>query len=107
MPFPVAPSPSPSRVCDHAMMRRWLIVLSTLLVGAASATTVGITAPRARAGDAPIGHIGDTLRVDTGSYVADITVSSVADTSFSRRLREVQKITNARIVTFIPETTRT
>ena len=33
--------------------------------------------PRAWAGDAPIGHIGDTLRVDTGTYVADVTVSSV------------------------------
>ncbi|WP_156664757.1 hypothetical protein [Mycobacterium sp. 852002-51057_SCH5723018] len=54
-------------------MRRWLIVLSALLVAAA-----GLTAPRARAGDAPIGHIGDTLRVDTGTYVADVTVSGVA-----------------------------
>ncbi|MGO9158131.1 hypothetical protein [Mycobacterium sp.] len=54
-------------------MHRWLIVLSTLLVAAASAAAV----PRAWAGDAPIGHIGDTLRVDTGTYVADITVSSV------------------------------
>ena len=36
-----------------------------------------VAAPRAWAGDAPIGHIGDTLRVDTGTYVADITVSSV------------------------------
>jgi hypothetical protein len=26
----------------------------------------------------PIGHIGDTLRVDTGAYIADVTVSSVA-----------------------------
>ncbi|OBG23225.1 hypothetical protein A5764_11655 [Mycobacterium sp. 852002-51057_SCH5723018] len=55
------------------MVRRWLIVLSALLVAAA-----GLTAPRARAGDAPIGHIGDTLRVDTGTYVADVTVSGVA-----------------------------
>ena len=60
-------------MCDHAKVRRWLIVLSTLLVAAAS-----VTAPRARAGDAPVGHIGDTLRVDTGTYVADVTVSSVA-----------------------------
>jgi hypothetical protein len=54
-------------------MRRWLIVLPTLLVAAAGTAA----APRAWAGDAPIGHIGDTLRVDTGTYVADITVSSV------------------------------
>jgi hypothetical protein len=58
-------------------MRRWLIVLSTLLVAAAGAALTGIATPRAWAGDAPIGHIGDTLRVDTGTYVADITVTSV------------------------------
>jgi hypothetical protein len=44
---------------------------------AASVTAVGVAAPRARAGDAPIGHIGDTLRVDTDTYVADVTVSGV------------------------------
>jgi hypothetical protein len=60
-------------------MHRWLVVLSTLLVAAASVTAVAVgSAPRALAGDAPIGHIGDTLRVDTGTYVADVTVSSVA-----------------------------
>lgn len=59
-------------------MRRWLFVLSTLLIAAASVSAAGVTAPRARASDAPIGHIGDTLRVDGGTYVADVTVSSVA-----------------------------
>ncbi len=59
-------------------MRRWLIVLSTFFVAAAGVTAIGIAAPRAHAGDAPIGHIGDTLRVDTGTYIADVTVSSVA-----------------------------
>jgi hypothetical protein len=61
-------------------MHRWLIVLSTLFIAAASITAIGtsvVSLPRAWAGDAPIGHIGDTLRVDTGTYVADITVSSV------------------------------
>jgi hypothetical protein len=58
-------------------MHRWLIVLSTFLVAAASVTAAGIAAPHARAGDAPIGHIGDTLRVDTGTHVADVTISSV------------------------------
>ncbi|OSC37448.1 hypothetical protein [Mycobacterium decipiens] len=53
-------------------MRRWLIVVSIFLVAAA-----GVAAPRAWAQDAPIGRIGDTLRVDTGSYVADVTVTSV------------------------------
>ncbi len=59
-----------------AKMHRWPIVLSTVLVAAAGVT--GVAAPLARAGDAPIGHIGDTLRVDTGKYIADVTVSSVA-----------------------------
>ena len=60
-------------------MHRWLVVLSTLLVAAASVSAVAVvSAPRALAGDAPIGHNGDTLRVDTGTYIADVTVSSVA-----------------------------
>jgi hypothetical protein len=45
-------------------MRRWLIVLSAFLVAAAGLTApgvAGVSAPRAWAGDAPIGHIGDTL----------------------------------------------
>ena len=61
-------------------MHRWLMVLSAV-VAAASLTATGVavvSAPRAWAGDAPIGHIGDTLRVDTGTYIADVTVSSVA-----------------------------
>jgi hypothetical protein len=52
-------------------MRRCLVVLVTVI----AATLVGL--PRASAGDAPIGHLGDTLRVDTGKYIADVTVSSV------------------------------
>ena len=52
-------------------MHRWLLVLVTFAAAAVVAT------PRAAAGDAPIGHIGDTLRVDTGKIIADITVSSV------------------------------
>lgn len=62
-------------MCHYSKMRRWLIVLSTLLIAAAS--TAGVAAGRAWAQDAPIGHIGDTLRVDTGTYIADVTVSSV------------------------------
>jgi hypothetical protein len=58
-------------------MHRWLIIVSTALVAAGGVTAIGVAAPRARA-DAPIGHLGDTLRVDTGTYVADVTVSSVA-----------------------------
>ena len=52
-------------------MRRCLVVLVTVI----AATLVGL--PRASAGDAPLGHLGDTLRVDTGKYIADVTVSSV------------------------------
>jgi hypothetical protein len=48
-------------------MRRCLVVLVTVI----AATLVGL--PRASAGDAPIGHLGDTLRVDTRKYM----VSSV------------------------------
>jgi hypothetical protein len=61
-------------------MHRWLAVTTTFLVAVAGVVTVaGPTSavPRAWASDAPIGHLGDTLRVDTGTYVADITVSSV------------------------------
>jgi hypothetical protein len=59
-------------------MHRWLIVLSALLVAFGGILSVDTAIPRARAGDAPIGHLGDTLRVDTGTYVADVTVTSVA-----------------------------
>ena len=52
-------------------MRRCLVVVITVF----AATLIAI--PRASAGDAPIGHLGDTLRVDTGKMIADITVSSV------------------------------
>ncbi|MGH3542226.1 MAG: hypothetical protein ACRDT5_01315 [Mycobacterium sp.] len=52
-------------------MHRCLVVLITVF----AATLV--SAPRASAGDAPIGRLGDTLRVDTGETIADVTVSSV------------------------------
>ncbi|MBY0442049.1 MAG: hypothetical protein K2Q25_07940 [Mycobacteriaceae bacterium] len=52
-------------------MHRWLVPLITVI-----AMTV-VAVPHALAGDAPIGRLGDTLRVDTGNVVADITVSSV------------------------------
>ncbi|WP_246216867.1 hypothetical protein [Mycobacterium botniense] len=35
------------------------------------------TVSPASAGDAPIGRLGDTLRVDTGKIIADVTVSRV------------------------------
>ena len=64
-----------------AKMHHWLLVASAFLVAVAGAITVGIATvpmPRAWAGDAPIGHIGDTLRVDSGTFIADVTVSGVA-----------------------------
>jgi hypothetical protein len=41
-------------------LRRCLVVVIAVL----AATLIAV--PRASAGDAPIGHVGDTLRVDTG-----------------------------------------
>jgi hypothetical protein len=65
-----------------ATMHRWLTVTTTFFIASfiagAGVIASGFAAPPARAGDAPIGHIGDTLRVDTGTYVADVTVSSVS-----------------------------
>jgi len=52
-------------------MRRCLVVLVAVL----AAALIGV--PPASAGDAPIGHLGDTLRVDTGKMIADVAVSSV------------------------------
>ncbi|BBZ14293.1 hypothetical protein [Mycobacterium branderi] len=52
-------------------MHRWLVALITVVVAGL------VAAPRASAGDAPIGHIGDTLRVDNGKIIADVTVSFV------------------------------
>src|SRR6201992_2674751 len=52
-------------------MRRYLVAVITVV----AATLIAV--PRASAGDAPIGTLGDRLRVDTGKMVADITVSSV------------------------------
>src|ERR1700759_633835 len=52
-------------------MRRYLVAVITVF----AAILTGV--PRASAGDAPIGHLGDTLRVDTGKMNADVTVSSV------------------------------
>ncbi|GBE67104.1 hypothetical protein MFM001_35660 [Mycobacterium sp. MFM001] len=52
-------------------MHRWLVALITVVVAGL------VTAPPASAGDAPIGHIGDTLRVDNGKIIADVTVSFV------------------------------
>jgi Domain of unknown function (DUF1942) len=56
------------------MMRRWFVGLFAVMV------VVGaLVAPPASAGDTPIGHLGDTLRVTDadGNIVADVTVVNV------------------------------
>lgn len=52
-------------------MHRWLVLLIVFIAAGF------VAAPHASAGDTPIGRLGDTLRVDTGSITADITVSNV------------------------------
>jgi hypothetical protein len=52
-------------------MRRWLVGFFSVMVFAAA-----FVAP-ASAGDAPIGRLGDTLRVSDGTIVADVTVVNV------------------------------
>jgi hypothetical protein len=63
-----------------AEMHRWFVVVVTLIVPLAAILVA--PEPRALAGDAPIGRIGDTLRVDYddpayGRVVADVAVHEV------------------------------
>ena len=53
-------------------MRRWFAGLVS-----ASAVLSVLVAPPSSASDAPIGHLGDTLRVTDGNIVADVTVVNV------------------------------
>ena len=54
-------------------MRRFLLALTAMI-----ATVAGVvTAPPAAAYDAPIGNIGDTLRVQFEDIIADVTVHDV------------------------------
>ena len=53
-------------------MRRWFIGLLSVTVIAAA-----LVAPPASAVDAPIGRLGDTLRVTDGNIVADVTLINV------------------------------
>lgn len=58
-------------------MRRWFVSLIAALAVMTGATgTIGL-APAAAAGEAPIGRIGDTLRVSFKGLVADVTVHNV------------------------------
>jgi hypothetical protein len=53
-------------------MRRWFVLLIAML-----AVTVGLTATPASAVDAPIGRLGETLRVQFKGLVADVAVTSI------------------------------
>ncbi|WP_109562076.1 hypothetical protein [Mycolicibacillus trivialis] len=56
------------------MMRRAL----ALLFGLFTAATIAVAAPAGAVGDAPIGPLGDTLRIQTDNgIVADVTVHDV------------------------------
>ena len=58
-------------------MRRWI---SILIAGLFAVVAVGV-APHASAfGDAPIGNLGDTLRVQFEDIIADVTVHDVLPT---------------------------
>jgi hypothetical protein len=53
-------------------MRRWFVLLV-----AAMAVAAGLTAAPASAVDAPIGRLGETLRVQFKGLVADVAVTSI------------------------------
>lgn len=53
-------------------MRRWFVVIIAVVAAAVVAPP-----PSASAGDAPIGRLGDTLRVKSGNVIADVTVHDV------------------------------
>ena len=53
-------------------MRRWIVLLVAMLAVAA-----GLTAAPASAVDAPIGRLGETLRVQFKGLVADVAVTSI------------------------------
>jgi hypothetical protein len=53
-------------------MRRWFVLLVAMV-----AVTAGLTAAPASAVDAPIGRLGETLRVQFKGLVADVAVTSI------------------------------
>jgi Domain of unknown function (DUF1942) len=58
-------------------MRRWFsILLAAVSAVVLSATAVAMS-PAAVAADIPIGKLGDTLRVQKGNLIADVTVVNV------------------------------
>lgn len=57
-------------------MRRWFSTVLAMLVAAALGMAAPLL-PTAAAADIPIGRIGDTLRVQYGDLVADVTVGTI------------------------------
>ncbi|BBZ04903.1 hypothetical protein MCHIJ_43400 [Mycolicibacterium chitae] len=58
-------------------MRRWFItVLATLSVAVLGGVSAPLL-PTAAAADIPIGRLGETLRVQNGDMIADVTVRSI------------------------------
>lgn len=55
-------------------MRRWLMVLLALVLPLAVSAAPAGAVPAEKAIDAPIGRLGDTLRVNNGDIIADVTV---------------------------------
>ena len=59
-------------------MRRWFTTLLTAVATLALSGGVALASgPTAAAADTPIGRLGDTLRVQDGDLIADVTVLSV------------------------------
>jgi hypothetical protein len=54
------------------MMRRWFLALLTVMIALAM-----FVAPPASAAGTPIGRLGETLRIEYGLIVADVTVTNV------------------------------
>jgi hypothetical protein len=54
------------------MMRRWFLAVLTVMIAVAT-----FVASPASAVDTPIGRLGETLRVQNGDVIADITVTNV------------------------------
>ncbi len=58
-------------------MRRWLIILAGIVSTLAMVALPAVAIPAQASVDAPIGRIGETLRVQDGELVADVTVVNV------------------------------
>lgn len=59
------------------IMRRWLLVLTALVSALTLSVAPAGALPKEKTLQAPIGRVGDTLRVQFNDYIADVTVVSV------------------------------